>query len=57
VRRCSICCRLETEGGWVDPFDAGKDGDFRVIHTVCEDCRKAPMSSFRARRGGDAASP
>lgn len=50
TRRCSICCRLETGAGWVDPFDGGADGDFRVIHTICDDCRKAPMSAFRARR-------
>ncbi|TVQ56143.1 MAG: hypothetical protein EA355_07865 [Rhodobacteraceae bacterium] len=50
-RRCSICCRLESDAGWVDPFDAGRDGDFRVIHTVCGDCREAPMRAWRARHG------
>lgn len=47
--RCSICCRLKEEDGWRDPFDGDADCDLRVVHTVCEDCKRAPMRSFRSR--------
>lgn len=51
VLRCSLCCRLETGEGWVDPFDGEADQTWRVIHTVCPDCRDAPLHRLRERRG------
>jgi hypothetical protein len=52
--RCSICCRVREGAGeaaaWRDPFEGEADRDLRVIHTVCDDCKREPMSGFRARR-------
>jgi hypothetical protein len=48
--RCSVCCRIRENAGWADPFEGPTDRDLRVIHTVCEDCKRAPAAGFRARR-------
>jgi hypothetical protein len=48
--RCSICCRIEDRGDWVDPFDGAEDQSYRVVHTVCPDCKVSPMSGFRMRK-------
>jgi hypothetical protein len=53
--RCSICCRIREDAGWTDPFDGPTDRDLRVIHTICEDCKRSPRANFRARRGAVAA--
>ena len=53
VLRCSLCCRLQTDEGWVDPFDGKADQTWRVIHTVCPDCRDAPVQRLRARRAAE----
>jgi hypothetical protein len=50
VLRCSICCRLKLSEGWVDPFDGTGNQTWRVVHTVCPDCRDLPMKRLRARR-------
>jgi hypothetical protein len=44
ILRCSVCCRQEWNGAWVDPFEAAQDSDNRVVHTVCPDCK---TRSFR----------
>lgn len=48
--RCSICCRVREEGVWVDPFDDGRDRDLWVIHTLCDDCKQAPLQRYRQRQ-------
>ena len=48
--RCSICCRIAAGAQWVDPFDGSADQSYRVVHTVCPDCKVAPLSGFRRRR-------
>lgn len=47
--RCSICCRIREQGVWVDPFKQGRNRDLRVIHSICEDCKKAPIRAYRGR--------
>jgi hypothetical protein len=47
ILRCSICCRLKHQQGWVDPFDAAQDQSWRVVHTVCPDCRQMPVNARR----------
>ncbi len=47
--RCSICCRIREGGIWIDPFAQGRNRNLRVIHSICEDCKKAPISAYRGR--------
>ncbi|BDV01536.1 hypothetical protein TDMWS_16210 [Thermodesulfomicrobium sp. WS] len=37
--RCSVCCRVQQHGQWVDP-DPGTPGQYRVFYTVCPQCRE-----------------
>jgi hypothetical protein len=53
--RCSVCCRIEDHGEWVDPFDGDQDQSYRVVHTVCPDCKVSPMSGFRMRQARERA--
>lgn len=48
--RCSICCRIEDHGEWLDPFDGDENQSYRVVHTVCPDCKVSPMSGYRMRQ-------
>ena len=49
--RCSVCNRLRKPGAqdWREPDEAGVVGSFRVVHTVCKDCRSG-ISARAARR-------
>jgi len=49
-QRCSICCRIKEAGVWVDPFEGGVDRDLWVIHTICADCKQAPLQRYRERQ-------
>jgi len=48
--RCSICCRVKEAGGWIDPFEGGVNRDLRVIHSLCNDCKQAPLQRLRERQ-------
>jgi hypothetical protein len=41
VLRCSICNRLASDGGWMEPDapQAPRGAPLPVVHTVCEACR------------------
>lgn len=47
VMRCSLCCRIDEGAGWHDPFDGGTNRDLRVVHTVCPECKSAPLRKMR----------
>ncbi len=49
-QRCSICCRIREEGVWVDPFEENRNRDLWVIHTLCDDCKQAPLQRYRQRQ-------